>query len=99
MLTKGTARCACGPNLQAEQRGAELCEPVATDRKSERGNNFDMASDSPTGSTGRDLIRDFVRGTDDIDLSGMDANTGKSGDQAFTFIGTKAVSAEGQLRA
>ena len=60
--------------------------------------DFDKASDSPTGSASRDLIRDFVRGTDHIDLSGMDANTGKSGDQSFSFIGTKAFSAAGQLR-
>lgn len=61
--------------------------------------DFDQASDSPVGSTKRDLIRDFVRGTDDIDLSGMDAKLGTAGDQAFTFIGTKAFTATGQLRA
>ena len=60
--------------------------------------DFERPSDSPTGSARRDLIRDFVRGTDHIDLSGMDAKTGTSGDQAFSFIGTKAFSAAGQLR-
>jgi Ca2+-binding RTX toxin-like protein len=61
--------------------------------------DYDQASDSRVGSSYRDLIRDFARGTDDIELSGMDANVGRSGDQAFTFIGTKAFTAAGQLRA
>jgi Ca2+-binding RTX toxin-like protein len=61
--------------------------------------DYDTPSDSPVGSSYRDIVRDFVRGTDDIDLSGMDAKAGVSGDQAFSFIGTKAFSAAGQLRA
>ncbi|MPR12759.1 family 16 glycosylhydrolase [Microvirga tunisiensis] len=36
-----------------------------------------------------DTISDFVRGTDKIDLTGIDANTRSTGDQAFTFIGTE----------
>lgn len=60
--------------------------------------DFDTPSDSPAGAAKRDLIRDFVRGADHIDVSGMDANAGRAGDQAFTFIGTKAFSAAGQLR-
>ena len=46
----------------------------------------------------RDSILDFVRGTDKLDLSLIDANTTKSGDQAFSFIGTQAFNAAGQLR-
>lgn len=34
-----------------------------------------------------DAIRDFVHGTDRIDLTGIDANSKVSGNQAFTFIG------------
>jgi len=35
---------------------------------------------------------------DRIDLAAIDANGGAGGDQAFTFIGTAAFSARGQLR-
>ncbi len=44
-------------------------------------------TDSPTGA-GRDVITDFLRGTDDLDLSGIDADATRSGDQAFSFVGT-----------
>ena len=47
-----------------------------------------------------DLIGDFARAEGDrIDLSGLDANTKVTGDQAFTFIGGAAFSgAAGELR-
>jgi Ca2+-binding RTX toxin-like protein len=49
--------------------------------------------------TGADTITDFAVGTDKIDLSDWDANTGVAGDQAFTFVGTAAFSgAAGELR-
>ncbi|EIM30521.1 CAP domain-containing protein [Microvirga lotononidis] len=35
-----------------------------------------------------DTLRDFVHGTDRIDLRNIDANTKASGDQSFTFIGS-----------
>ncbi|QJW83670.1 calcium-binding protein [Ramlibacter terrae] len=56
------------------------------------------AADSTTSA--RDVITDFLRGTDKIDLSQFDANAGKSGLQDFTFIGSQAFSANatGQLR-
>jgi hypothetical protein len=48
------------------------------------------------------VITDFegagVAGGDLIDVAGIDANTGTSGNQAFTFIGTSAFTAAGQLR-
>jgi Ca2+-binding RTX toxin-like protein len=48
---------------------------------------------------GGDRITDFASGTDIVDLSGWDANTGVSGDQAFSFIGGAAFSgAAGELR-
>jgi Ca2+-binding RTX toxin-like protein len=40
-----------------------------------------------------------LEGFDRIDLSAIDANTGVAGDQAFTWIGSNAFSAAGQLRA
>lgn len=49
----------------------------------------------------RDRIFDFNRTENDkIDLSGIDANTTISGNQAFTFIGASAFSKKaGELRA
>jgi Ca2+-binding RTX toxin-like protein len=59
---------------------------------------FGDASDSAPGSA--DRIRDFARGTDKIDLSDIDADTGTAGDQAFSWIGAGAFSgAAGELRA
>src|SRR6185369_2207167 len=48
--------------------------------------------DGDTGAAigSRDLITDFVVGTDKIDLSGMDANTTVSGLNNFRFLGTSA---------
>lgn len=40
----------------------------------------------------RDTIRDFERGRDKIDLSEIDANLGRAGDQAFAFVGAAAFS-------
>lgn len=55
-----------------------------------------VSTDSPT--SGPDIIRDFVRGTDKIDLSAIDAVAGGA-DNAFTWIGSNAFSgAQGQLR-
>ncbi|MEM8716509.1 MAG: M10 family metallopeptidase C-terminal domain-containing protein, partial [Cyanobacteria bacterium P01_G01_bin.4] len=45
-------------------------------------------SDSGVGLAQRDVIMDFTRGFDKIDLSSIDANTNILGDQAFNFIGT-----------
>jgi serralysin len=41
---------------------------------------------------GHDAITDFARGSDKIDLRGIDAITTQSGDQAFNFIGDAAFS-------
>ncbi len=61
---------------------------------------FVFASAAEAGQGLRhDLIRDFRQATDRIDLSGIDANTGLSGDQAFDFIATAGFSAvAGELR-
>ncbi|MGE5500924.1 MAG: M10 family metallopeptidase C-terminal domain-containing protein [Ignavibacteriales bacterium] len=58
---------------------------------------FQTATDSLYGSS-HDVITDFVSGVDWIDLCGVDANSGVSGNQAFSFIGTANFSAAGQLR-
>ena len=60
--------------------------------------DFNTLTDSSTTSATRDLIRDFARGLDDIDLSTLDAITG-GGNNAFAFIGKAAFSeVAGQLR-
>jgi hypothetical protein len=43
-----------------------------------------------TSEANGDTIGDFVHGGDKIDLSGIDANTRVSGNQAFTFIGAQS---------
>lgn len=61
---------------------------------------FDFNSVKETGKTAssRDRILDFKRGTDDVDLAGIDARSGGT-DNAFRFIGTKSFSGtSGQLR-
>jgi serralysin len=46
-----------------------------------------------------DVIKDFVRGTDRLDLAAIDANSKFSGNQAFIYIGTAAFSGKhGELR-
>jgi Ca2+-binding RTX toxin-like protein len=56
--------------------------------------------DSPAGTTKRDTITDFKAAQKDvIDLSAIDANSRKAGNQAFSFIGGRAFSGRrGQLR-
>ncbi len=58
------------------------------------------ASESGATVAARDIIVDFTAGLDDIDVSALDANTGISGNQAFTFLTTAgaAFTAAGQLR-
>ena len=54
--------------------------------------------ESGTGATA-DRITDFASGSDIVDLSAWDANTGVGGDQAFSFIGGAAFSGSaGELR-
>jgi Ca2+-binding RTX toxin-like protein len=55
--------------------------------------------DSGSGAGLRDIVTDFLEGTDRIDFSRLDANSGIAGDQAFTFINTGAFTGvAGQLR-
>ena len=53
---------------------------------------------SGVGAGRRDVITDFLAGQDVLDLLSVDANAGRSGDQAFTFVGTRAFSGAGQVR-
>jgi Ca2+-binding RTX toxin-like protein len=55
-------------------------------------------ADSGVGSVSRDVIADFVHGQDKIDLESVDARVGTVGNQTFSFVGSAAFSAEGQVR-
>jgi Ca2+-binding RTX toxin-like protein len=56
---------------------------------------FDTASEA-----NGDTIADFARGSDRMNLKGIDANTRVSGDQVFAFIGTQSFHGiAGELRA
>jgi serralysin len=52
---------------------------------------------SKLGLISVDVITDFQRGSDMIDLSGIDAVAGVAGDQAFTFDGTSSNKYGGDL--
>jgi Ca2+-binding RTX toxin-like protein len=60
---------------------------------------YSSASDSRIGFFSHDVIKDFEKGLDKIDVSAIDANTAVSGNQAFTIIGSQNFSDEGQIRA
>ena len=63
--------------------------------------DFNAAIESGLNANTRDVVADFVRGQDRLDLSGIDANTAQAGDQAFrgTLIApTATFTAAGQLR-
>ena len=55
--------------------------------------DFNTVNDSRVGSTVRDVVTDFGYGRDKIDLAGIDANTSRTGDQAFHWVGSAAFTA------
>ena len=60
--------------------------------------DFNRAGHSP-GGAGRDVITDFTRDSDLVDLAGIDADATRGGDQAFAFIGTAGFTGTaGELR-
>jgi Ca2+-binding RTX toxin-like protein len=62
--------------------------------------DFDAAAESGITASTWDVITDFQRGVDRIDLRTIDANAARLADQSFSFIGTAAFgsNAAGQLR-
>jgi Ca2+-binding RTX toxin-like protein len=61
--------------------------------------DFDTNADAGLGAT-RDIIYDFSQAQlDKIDVRGIDARASLTGNQIFSFRGTQAFNAEGQLRA
>lgn len=59
---------------------------------------FDSITDSGVGAGKRDVITDFERNLDSIDLRPTDAKSSTSGNQDFFFIGGQNFFAEGQVR-
>jgi Ca2+-binding RTX toxin-like protein len=49
---------------------------------------FNERADSGLNASDRDVINDFQRGLDKIDVSAMDAHAGMRGDQSFSFVGS-----------
>jgi Ca2+-binding RTX toxin-like protein len=82
-----------GSDVLRGQRGADRL------RGDGGGDVFDFdPGGSGVGADRRDLILDFTRGADRIDLLSIDANGGVAGDQAFAFLGTGPLTGAGQLR-
>jgi Ca2+-binding RTX toxin-like protein len=51
--------------------------------------DFNSVGESPVGTGLRDIITDFQSGQDKIDLSSIDTDPTRKGDQDFRFIGTQ----------
>ncbi|MGH6769918.1 MAG: calcium-binding protein, partial [Xanthobacteraceae bacterium] len=61
--------------------------------------DFNVVGDTGRTSATRDVITDFQRGADDIDVRSIDADTNVAGNNVFTFIGAAAFSgAGGEIR-
>jgi serralysin len=61
--------------------------------------DFNHVEESGRTSSTRDVIHDFRRRTDDIDLRGIDSNTNAKGNNKFAFVGFGAFSdTPGELR-
>lgn len=56
---------------------------------------FLSVTESNVGAGSRDILTDFTRSADDIDLSPIDSNLLTAGNQAFSFIGTGAFTGGG----
>lgn len=82
-----------GDDLLRSGRGADrLLGGADADR-------FDIdPGDTGVGADRRDLIVDFTRGADVIDLRSLDADDAVAGDQAFRFVGDDPLTGAGQLR-
>jgi Ca2+-binding RTX toxin-like protein len=60
---------------------------------------FGSTSDSGVGAGKRDVIKDYNHAQGDgLDISAIDADVGQGGKQEFTFVGSKAFTAAGQVR-
>ena len=58
--------------------------------------DYNLTSAAGLG-TSRDVITDFDHLVDDIDLAGIDADTGVAGNQAFRWVGAAALTGAGEV--
>lgn len=78
--------------LQGDQGADLLMGGAGADR-------FVYRSAADSGALSLDMILDFSRSQrDKLDLRALDADPGRGGDQAFSFIGTAAFTRTGQVR-
>jgi Ca2+-binding RTX toxin-like protein len=100
-----------GVNMLSGRAGNDSLKALEGDDVLDGGNGVDIleggagadvfrfAAAGDTSLAEGDQIRDFISGIDRIDLRLIDADTGTSGDQAFSWIGSNAFSGgAGQLR-
>ena len=59
---------------------------------------FTANNQSTTAAATRDIVTDFLVGSDRVDLSAIDADTSAGANEAFSFVGTGAFTARGQIR-
>ncbi|NOT81811.1 MAG: calcium-binding protein, partial [Gallionella sp.] len=59
--------------------------------------DYNLTTETGNNATLRDVITDFVQGADIIDLSGIDANTGVVGNDAFIFNLTPFFNGPGEI--
>lgn len=107
MVGNGAANTLSGRSGNDVLRGGGGNDVIAggTGKDTMTGNSgndrFDFNSTTESGLTTstRDVIVDFTRGQDKIDLSTIDAKPATSGtNDAFSYIGTQAFTAAGQVR-
>jgi serralysin len=58
--------------------------------------DYNLTTASAVGA-GRDVITDFDHLVDDLDLAGIDADTGVAGNQAFRWVGSAALTGPGEV--
>ena len=63
----------------------------------ESNDTFFFGKGDTVSGSGRDIIQGFVQGQDEIDLAAIDANTGQTGNQAFTLVASTNNPAVGQV--
>jgi serralysin len=101
LLFQGNTNSAIENAIGGSGNNTIIANQVANNLTGNGGNDiFKWMSTSHAGTGGlADTVLDFVRGTDKIDFTNLDANTGVPGQQDFAFIGTGAFSGSaGQVR-
>jgi Ca2+-binding RTX toxin-like protein len=81
-----------GEDILQGGRGLDIMYGGAGDDRFVFSDRFDSLSSGP------DVVGRFRRGGDDIDLRALDGNVNAAGSQNFTFRGTAAFTAAGQVR-